>query len=256
MFEITKSTTCSIKERKGLEQATNRERVSLRNEIKYIIPLDKAIIIKSHLDNLLPRDSYCFEGAYSVRSLYFDSIANADFAEKLAGIDVRKKIRARIYNGDSSVCKLELKHKNVDRQQKYSFLISESDVRALTLGNYHVLRNYFDNAAISQLIYSIMTRKQYRPIVQIEYDRFAYRYPMYDTRITLDMNIRSSETNMDIFAPKIHYIPVMRENVVLEVKYSGKLMGFISGMLNQFDLTQSSYSKYCFGRKIYYDFNY
>lgn len=239
-----------------MEQIRNKELVSLRKEIKYIVPLKKAIVIKSRLDNLLPRDEYCSDNAYSVRSLYFESINNIDFEEKLAGIDIRKKIRARIYNGDPSVCKLELKQKNGDWQQKSSFIISESDVRALSLGNYSVLKSNFQNVETSRKIYSIMTQGWYKPVVQIEYDRFAYRYPMYDTRITLDMNIRSSETNMDIFASKIHYIPVMRENVVLEIKYSGKLMGFISSMLSQFDLTQSSYSKYCFGRRIYYDFNY
>ena len=239
-----------------MEQVRNRELVSLRKEVKYVVPLEKAVIIKSRLDNLLPRDDFCSDGAYSVRSLYFESINNVDFSEKFAGIDIRKKIRARIYNGDPSICKLELKQKNGDWQQKYSFIISEKDVMALSLGNYNVLKSYFDSVETSQKIYSIMVQGRYKPVVQIEYDRFAYRYPMYDTRITLDMNIQSSETSMDIFASKIHYIPVMSENVVLEIKYSGKLMGFISDMLSQFDLTQSSYSKYCFGRKIYYDFNY
>ena len=232
------------------------ELVSLRKEIKYIVPLNKALAVKSRLDNLLPRDDYCSDGAYSVRSLYFDSVNNFDYSEKLAGIDIRKKIRARIYNGDSSVCKLELKQKNDIWQQKHSFIIAENDVRELSLGNYSVLKSYFDDFKTSVKAYGIMTQGRYKPVVQIEYDRIAYKYPMYNTRITLDMNVRSSETNMDIFASAIHYMPVMNENVVLEVKYSGKLMGFISDMLSQFDLTQSSYSKYCMGRKIYYDFNY
>lgn len=239
-----------------MEQVRNSEIVSLRKEIKYIVPLEKAIILKTQLDKLLPRDDYCLDGAYSVRSLYFESINNIDFAEKLAGADIRKKIRVRIYNSDSSFCKLELKQKNGDWQQKYSFIISENDVKDLSLGNYGILKSYFDSAGISQKVYGIMVQGRYKPVVQIEYDRFAYRYSMYDTRITLDMNIRTSEANIDIFSSKIHYIPVMCENVVLEVKYSGKLMGFISDMLSQFDLTQSSYSKYCFGRRIYYDFNY
>ena len=239
-----------------MEHIISRELVSLRKEIKYIVPLEKATIIKSQLNNLLPRDDYCSDGAYSVRSLYFESINNIDFSEKLAGIDIRKKIRARIYNSDPSICKLEMKQKHDSWQQKHSFIVSEKDVRNLSLGNYSVLKGYFDSVETSKKIYGIMIQGRYKPVVQIEYDRFAYKYPMYDTRITLDMNIRSSETNMDIFASKIHYIPIMRENAVLEIKYSGKIMGFISAMLARFDLTQDSYSKYCLGRKIYYDFNY
>lgn len=239
-----------------MEQVRSGELVSLRKEIKYIVPLEKVLIIKARLDNFLPRDDYCSDGAYSVRSLYFESVNNTDFSEKMEGIDIRKKIRARIYNSDSSTCKLELKQKEDIWQQKHSFIISQKDVKELSAGNYSVLQSYFRSVAISGKIYNIMTQGRYKPVVQIEYDRFAYQYPMYDTRITLDMNIRSSETNMDIFASKVHYVPIMCENVVLEIKYSGKLMGFISGILGQFDLTQSSYSKYCFGRRIYYDFNY
>ncbi|MCH5258456.1 MAG: polyphosphate polymerase domain-containing protein [Lachnospiraceae bacterium] len=237
------------------EQKTSGESFTLRKEIKYIVPLEKALILKSRLDNSLPRDEHCSDGAYSVRSLYFDSIENVDFAEKFAGIEKRKKIRVRIYNNVTSTCKLELKQKNGDWQQKHSFIISANDVSELAFGNYSVLTRYFHSVDVSRKVFSTMTLGQYNPVVQIEYDRLAYRYPMYDTRITLDMNIRSSETNMDIFASNIHYIPIMRENVVLEIKYSGKLMGFISAMLTQFNLTQSSCSKYCLGRKIYYDFN-
>ena len=239
-----------------MEQTVSRELVSLRKEIKYIVPLNKALALKSGLDNFLPRDDYCLDGAYSVRSLYFDSINNLDYSEKLAGIDIRKKIRARIYNGDSSLCKLEIKQKNDIWQQKHSFIIAENDVRELSSGNYSVLKSYFHDVETSVKAYSIMLQGRYKPVVQIEYDRIAYKYPMYDTRITLDMNVRASESNMDIFASAVNYIPVMCENVVLEIKYSGKLMGFISDMLGKFNLTQSSYSKYCMGRRIYYDFNY
>lgn len=239
-----------------LENTASGELFSHRKEIKYVVPLSKALAIKDHLNKLLPLDSYCADGAYSVRSLYFDSANNIDFIEKLSGVMDRKKVRLRIYNGDASLCKLEIKQKNEDRQQKFSVLISEADARELTRGNYSVLKNYFQTAEASIKAYSIMRQGLYCPVAQIEYDRIAYKYPMYDTRITLDMNVRSSESNMDIFSSDVHYTPIMRDSVVLEVKYSGKLMGFISGLLVQFDLTQGTYSKYCAGRKVYYDFNY
>lgn len=234
----------------------SEELLSLRREIKYIIPLWKAIRIKECLDNLLTRDGHCVNGAYSVRSLYFESINNIDFADKLSGTDIRKKVRARIYDGDASLCKLELKEKKGDWQSKQSFLVDGKDVQAITCGDYSVLKNYFQDTPTSMKAYTIMAQGRYRPVVIIEYDRLAYRYPMYETRITLDMNIRSTESNLNLFSPQIHYLPVMNENVVLEIKYSGKLMGFISDALSPFDLTQGAYSKYCSGRRNYYDFNY
>lgn len=232
----------------------NEELFTLRKEIKYVIPTEKAIAIRSRLDKILPKDEHCTSGFYSVRSLYFESVNDTDFSEKVDGIDIRKKVRLRIYNGDDSLCKLEIKQKNGDLQRKHSFTISTDDARELSRGNYGMLRNYFHDTQTSIDVYAIMSQGCYRPVVQIEYDRIAYRYPMYDTRITLDMNTRSSETNMDIFSSEIRYTPIMRESTVLEIKYSGRLMGFISDILSQYDLTQGSYSKYCAGRKVYYDF--
>lgn len=230
------------------------ELFSLRKEIKYVLPYGQALAVRHHLDQLLTRDSHCINNSYSVRSLYFESVNNTDFADKIAGIDIRKKIRTRIYDNDFSLCKLEIKQKNGDWQQKQGCTISMNDARELSYGNYGVLKNYFQTSETSIKAYNIMSRDHYLPVVQIEYDRTAYRYSMYDTRVTIDMNIRASESNMDIFSPKINYIPIMPEHVVLEIKYSGKLMGFISDMLSVFDLTQSSYSKYCSCRRIYYSF--
>ena len=239
-----------------MEHTTTRELISFRKEIKYVIPLKTALSVKSRLDNVLSKDAYCAKGFYSVRSLYFDSVNNIDYSEKVAGIDVRKKIRLRIYNGDASLCKLEIKQKNGDLQHKHSFIISADDAKELSLGNYSVLKKYFHDTRTSIEAYAVMAQGCYRPVVQIEYDRIAYKYPMYDTRITLDMNVRSSETNMNLFAPDISYTPVTRQDVVLEIKYNGKLMGFISDLFGSFNLTQESYSKYCSGRKVYCDFNY
>ncbi len=233
-----------------------RELYTRRKEIKYIVPLGRALEIRDQLDRLLQRDEHCTKGPYLVRSLYFDSVGQTDFSEKLAGVMDRKKIRLRIYGGEASLCKLEIKKKTDDRQQKLSLIVSASDAVELSHGNIKVLKHYFDVSETSLRAYGIMAQGQYRPVVQIAYDRLAYRYPMYDTRITLDMNVRSSESNLDIFSPDVRYTPVMKEDAVLEVKYSGKLMGFLSAMLSQFHLTQGTCSKYCAGRSVYYDFNY
>lgn len=233
-----------------------KEFSSFRKEIKYVIPVAQIPDIKRCLENLLQRDSYCKGDSYSVRSLYFESVNNIDFAQKLAGIDVRKKVRMRTYNGNASLCKLELKKKMGDWQHKQSLILSREDAEALSVGCYEVLAKYFQDSETGVSAYNILKLGGYRPVVMIEYDRLAYQYPLYDIRVTLDMNVRSSEANLDIFSPKINYTPIMYEEAVLEIKYSGKCMGFLRDALSRFNLTQSSYSKYCSGRMNYYDFNY
>ncbi|MEY8324135.1 polyphosphate polymerase domain-containing protein [Lachnospiraceae bacterium 54-11] len=228
----------------------------LRKEIKYIIPLQKVMSIKNSLDNLLPKDRYNENGIYTVKSLYFDSVNNIDFSEKLAGAEIRKKVRLRTYNENDSLCKMELKEKTGDWQQKQGFLVSKSDAEELLHGNYNILKKYFQLTETSMKVYGILMLGRYRPVVLIKYDRIAYQYPMYDTRITLDMNIRASESNLNLFSRRRDSMPVMHGKAILEIKYSGKLMGFISDALSRFGLTQNAYSKYCSARRNYYDFNY
>jgi hypothetical protein len=67
-----------------------RELYSQRKEIKYIVPLDKALAVGEQLDRLLQRDEHCMDGPYLVRSLYFDSVNQIDFAEKLAGMELEQ----------------------------------------------------------------------------------------------------------------------------------------------------------------------
>lgn len=154
------------------------ELYSRRKEIKYIVPLAKALAVREQLDRLLQRDEHCADGPYLVRSLYFDSVNQIDFAEKLAGVSERKKVRLRIYDGDASLCKLEIKQKTDDRQQKLSLIVSASDAAELSRGNIKVLRKYFESSRTSLAAYGIMAQGLYRPVVQIAYDRLAYKYPM------------------------------------------------------------------------------
>ncbi len=192
--------------------------------------------------------------AYTVRSLYFDTVDNTDYWDKIAGIERRKKIRLRIYNQDCSLCKLEVKQKFGELQNKESFIVDSGDAHRLSLGETSVLKKYFREVPFSVDLYAAISLHCYRPAAQIEYDRTAWQYPLYDTRITLDRNVRASESNMDIFAPDIIFTPVLQEQAILEVKYNEKMTGFISDVLGQFQLTQESYSKYCAGRQRYYDF--
>ena len=227
-----------------------------RNEKKYILPFRNALSIREKLDEILARDGHSETWGYMVRSLYFDSVNNIDCKTKLAGVEKRKKIRLRIYSGASEKCKLEMKAKDGDLQHKVSLWISREDAQELTKLNYGVLTKYFDESQDAILIYTTMVMGGYRPVVMVEYDRIAYTYPAYDTRITIDMNVRSSESNLDLFSEKPLYTILMKEEAVLEVKYNQKLVRFISDILRQYHLLQCSVSKYCMGRKVFCDFEF
>lgn len=227
-----------------------------RNEIKYLIDLAKANMIQSKLDKLLERDEHSTNSSYIVRSLYFDSINDIDYKTKLAGTEVRKKIRLRVYDEKAERCKLEIKQKNGDLQHKVSVWITKEDAVRLSECDYSVLTKYFDSSDSAAYIFSVMTLGCYKPVVLIEYDRIAYTYPLYNTRITIDMNVRCSESNLSLFSKMPMYFILQDNRYILEVKYNSKLMNFISDILKKYQITQCSISKYCIGRKVYTDFNF
>lgn len=220
-----------------------------RNEYKYLMSYSDAVNLQKKLDILLHPDAYGDRGVYRVKSLYFDSVNNIDFQEKIAGYEVRKKIRVRIYDEDSPYAKVELKKKQGNYQHKYSLVITREDAETLIKGDYSVLWNY-DNETAS-LLYTTMQLGCYRPVTIVEYERKAYTFPENRTRITFDSHIKSSETNLDLFSKTLPFYPILNEYVVLEVKYAKTLMKFIQKTLSQYPLTNMSISKYCSGRTMY-----
>ena len=226
-----------------------------RSENKYILPNDKLSNLRFKLDRVLSRDDYSKEHSYIVRSLYFDSINNIDFNTKLSGTEIRKKIRIRTYDPSSNKCKLEMKQKNGDLQHKISIWITKDDANELIHKNYSVLTKYMEENEDAKLFYTTMTLGCYAPVVLIEYDRIAYVYNLYNTRITFDMNVRTSESNFDLFDEHPIYTPVFNDTV-LEIKYDGKLMGFLQEIFRPYNLNRISVSKYAYGRKVFYDFDF
>lgn len=226
-----------------------------RSENKYILSEKDISNLKFSLDKVLQRDENCTKDSYIVRSLYFDSMNNIDFNTKLAGTEIRKKIRLRTYDYRLDKCKLEMKQKHNDSQHKISIWISKEDAKELINKNYSVLLKYSDNED-AILFYTTMMMGCYTPVALIEYDRIAYTYPLNKTRITIDMNVRSNESDFDLFAENPMYNYVLENDTILEIKYDGKLLKFISNILNKYKLNRVSVSKYCYGRKIFYDFNF
>ena len=67
------------------------------------------VIILDVTDDLLEIDRN--QLGYMIRSMYFDSINDDDYYEKLSGEVNRKKIRLRIYDKEGELVKLEIKQK-------------------------------------------------------------------------------------------------------------------------------------------------
>ena len=219
---------------------------TFRHEYKYLISYEDMLGLRKKLNELLKVDR-CDDG-YLIRSLYFDSINNDDYYDKLSGEINRKKIRLRIYEPNTDFVKLEIKAKYDIHQLKRSLIINRECAEELIKGNYSVLLDY-DNE-IAKEAYLILRTGLYKPKVIIEYKRIAY-ITSSTTRITFDYDIKCSDDVKKFFDEKINYFDVTtKKDMVLEVKFDRFLEPYISNMLSAYAANQQSVSKYVMARNI------
>lgn len=219
----------------------------LRQEKKYLIGLEDSHKLSNYLEKMLIKDKHNGIDGYIVRSLYFDTIHEKDFSEKEDGVELRRKIRLRIYDPKDKFAFLEIKQKQGNNQLKRTLKVTKEDAQELIKGNYSVLLKYEEKFA--QECYVIMNTQMYRPKSVVQYNRKAFIAKENSIRITFDSNIIATETCFDIFSENLNMYPVFSKyNTVLEVKYNGFLLSYIKDMLETVQKSELSVSKYCLAR--------
>ncbi|GAA6490185.1 polyphosphate polymerase domain-containing protein [Gordonibacter urolithinfaciens] len=218
-----------------------------RKEKKFLVDLANAKQLEGLLSQVMPGDPHNGSRGYPVRSLYFDTLHDRDFAEKLFGTDPRRKVRLRVYDPAADFALLELKQKQGESQRKRSLPVTQAEARRLVEGDFDVLLDCEEPFAAE--MHALMSINGYRPKAVVEYDRTAFIAKENKTRVTFDRSIRASELNYDLFDPKLPLYPVFDPfNVVLEVKFDGFLLSYVRSVLNMADKSELSVSKYCLAR--------
>ena len=221
----------------------------LREEVKYLLNLDEYSKKRAYLKKILIPDEHNNQQGYLVRSLYFDTFDDRDFYEKEMGIELRRKIRLRVYDPKSKYAYLEIKQKQGKYQQKRSLKLEKKDAIDISKGIYEPLLKYKDAFALE--CYAYMKANFYKPKVIVEYYREAFIAKENNIRITFDRNIRSTESNFNVFDENLLTSPVLdNSNVILEVKYNGFLLSYIKNALKNSVKTNTSVSKYSLSRNI------
>ncbi|MGI6254928.1 MAG: polyphosphate polymerase domain-containing protein [Acutalibacter sp.] len=218
-----------------------------RQEKKYLMNLPAMEQLSHRLGSVMLQDPHNGVRGYSIRSLYFDTLDDGDYEGKINGLEVRRKIRLRIYSPDSPFAMLEMKQKEGANQRKRSLRVPRELAQELVRGRYEGLLKLEDPFAAE--CYGLMLYRCYRPKTVVEYLRQAYIAKENKIRITLDREIRANEACMDLFSPTLNLVPVLDPfNGVLEVKYDGFLLSYIKDLVNSADRSELSVSKYCLAR--------
>lgn len=221
----------------------------LRTEQKYVInPVERARL-EFVLGGALHRDRHGGLQGYMVRTLYFDTLDDQDFYDKVDGLEMRRKIRLRIYDPDARYAKLELKEKQGSLQRKRSLQLTREQALELCAGRYEVLMRM--DTPFSLELYARMQQFCYRPKCIVEYNRAAFTAPDNETRVTLDAGLKASESRLDLFASDLALYPVgVPGAATMEVKFHGFLLSYVKDLISIPSRTRCSSSKYCMARNV------
>lgn len=220
----------------------------LRNERKFLLNTEEFMRADHRLQQLLHEDAHNGVHGYMIRSLYFDTEYDGDFFDKEHGMELRRKVRLRLYDPAGSFAMLEIKQKQGEQQLKRSLRLGRTDAQRLAAGDCTPLLRYSEPFAAE--CYGLMLSRCYRPRTVIDYRRKAYVARENSIRITFDHRIEATSSCFDLFDPKLIMNPVLdRDLVVLEVKYNGFLLSYIKELLADFEKSELSVSKYCLARQ-------
>lgn len=220
-----------------------------RHEYKYICSATQNAVLKMRVQGIMRRDAHAgADGAYKIRSLYFDDLNDRCYYENESGIGERDKYRIRIYNGDSSRITLEKKGKLRGMTLKTSCRLTEQECRAYMAGRYPAIES--DMPQIKQQLLTEMKHKCMRPVVIVEYVRYPFVEKNGNVRVTFDENISSSNDIGNFLNMNISVRPIMEKGQsILEVKWDEFLPDYLKNHMQTDSLLRSSFSKYYLCRK-------
>ena len=226
--------------------------IPLRHEQKYFINEMQYHLLSSALDRVLWRDPNGDENnEYHIRSLYFDTVFNDAYFDKIDGDQNRDKYRIRIYNLTDRVIKLECKTKVGSLISKRSLSIPRGLCEQLMAADPTGLESTA-SGLVSDTFREMRTNLLH-PVVIVDYLREAYLHPAEEVRITFDMQLRSGLNSVDMFNPYLPTVPPFdHDEIILEVKYNQVLPPYIASLLTyalRDGACRSAISKYVYCRR-------
>ena len=220
-----------------------------RKEIKFVIDRFDIIYLLNRFNATASLDKNCngLDG-YNVTSLYFDTVTDTSYLDKLHGIVPRDKYRLRYY--EDSKQRIALEHKTTDERYKYkqSVILTRQEASEILRGNVGILST---ETGVKYNFYIDYNSLGLRPRIVTRYNRIAWVYKGANTRVTIDRDIAVSNDIGSFLSDTIKTKPLPREHNILEIKYTNFIPSILLGILRfKRNLYQDAFSKYEAGRSI------
>ncbi len=220
-----------------------------RYENKFFISRAAYLQLKARLDAGIHKDAHTShpDGAYFIRSLYFDDDQQTGLLDKIEGVQMREKFRIRFYDLDDSFIRLECKQKLDQMTRKFSAPLTREQVDSILRGDVWWMCK--SEHALIRDFYAKYRTRVLRPMVIVDYYREAYVFQ--DVRITFDRDIHSGLYATDLFDRHLTTIPTMpSDRMVIEVKYDDALPYAVRQLLKTVPMSRVAISKYELCRKM------
>ena len=133
----------------------------LRQEKKYLMTLLDGQRLCARLSGFLLEDAHSGAQGYAVRSLYFDTLDDGDYQDKMEGLELRRKLRLRIYDPAAGFAMLEMKQKEGAYQKKRSLRLDREAAERLIRGDFRTLLDCGGSFAAE--CFGLMQARCYRP---------------------------------------------------------------------------------------------
>lgn len=212
--------------------------------MKHVINTADMLAIRQRMRAVARPDPHAENGAYKIRSLYFDNADDKALREKIDGVNCREKWRIRYYNLDpASVIHLEKKSRTCGLGTKYDAVLTKEEAAAIVRGETDWMIDAKDRPLVQEF-YSAYKNQGMRPVVIVDYTREPFIYAPGNVRVTLDYDIRTGLKNTDFLDPLCVTVPARDAPILLEVKWDAFLPDVIRDAVKLRDRSAQAFSKY------------
>jgi hypothetical protein len=224
-----------------------------RVEIKYLVSRTTRTGLVRDLSAFLTPDTHAdAQGFYGVRSLYLESPDYSAYHDKLAGLGVRHKLRARTYGADleqASTVRLEIKSrylqqivKKVVDLPREQYAVVEAAMLRRILPPEEILSAF---PGTREFFYRLK-RHGMEPKILLQYRRQALeRWDGGRIRVSIDDDLIATR-NLELLGP-LHGARRILEygNAIVEFKLEGAMPFWLHTMIAKYELVDRAMSKFC-----------
>ena len=212
-----------------------------RYELKYLLTMAQKETVLKAMQPYMTLDKY---GRTTIRNLYYDTDSYLLIRRSIETPAYKEKLRIRSYSqtDDNSTVFVELKKKYKHVVYKRRISLPYTDATAWLSREKHPAKH---TQIANEIDYFLDYYGSLHPTVFLSYERKAYYCnDGSDFRVTFDDNILCRQEDLSLES-EVYGTPILPEGkVLMEIKCSGGIPLWMTGVLSREGVYKTSFSKY------------